>query len=59
MRTILEPLNTYGAMTVYRRKPRPIGALAFVVLSDKTNLILKEFDELAKAQQWAKQNKTP
>lgn len=55
--TVLEPLKTFGIVTVYQRKPVPLGARRFVVVNEDTDRILEEFDVLSNAEKWALANK--
>ena len=53
--TILEPVKTFGVMTVYKRKPCPLGAKRYVV-GNVSRQLLEEFSIRKSALKWAKKN---
>jgi hypothetical protein len=53
---ILEPIKTFGCMTVYKRKPRVLGYCDYVV-GHKNGKLLEDFKKIKPALKWAKENK--
>ena len=54
--TILEPIKEIGGMTVYQRKPQPIGATKYTVGRTGGKILLEDFRTKTRAIQWAKNN---
>jgi hypothetical protein len=54
--TILEPVKTFGVMTVYKRKPCPLGAKRYVIFRNASNILLEEFSTRKSALKWAEKN---
>ena len=53
---ILEPQYTVGVMTVYKRKPKPMGCQPYVVGHAITGRLLEDFGRIDSARKWAKAN---